>query len=142
MIHQQIAGDAGEPRGERAESRPVTRERAIDAQEYFLAEVLGFGRIAGEPVAQIENAPGVAAHKFLPGRPFAPETSLHQLGVGLQSSLASQLAYPFSLTRCNAIRGQKVPLAGRRVTSSGRVVPRRLALCRILSSLATGTQAP
>jgi hypothetical protein len=31
----------------------------------------------------------VAAHKFLPGRPFAPETLLHQLGVGLQSSSAS-----------------------------------------------------
>src|SRR5580704_13361062 len=116
--------------------------RGIDAQENFLAQVLGFGGVAGEPVAQIENAPGVPPHKFLPGRPFAPETSLHQLGVGLQSSLASPLAFPFSLTRCNAIRGQKVPPAGRRVASSGPIVPRRLALCRILSSLATGTQAP
>src|SRR5271155_578731 len=105
MIHQQIARDAGEPRRKRAESRPVARERAIDAQENFLAEVLGFGGIAGEPVAQVENAPRVAPHKFLPGRPFAPETSLHQLGVGLQSSLASRVACPFSLTRCNAILG-------------------------------------
>jgi hypothetical protein len=31
----------------------------------------------------------VAAHKFLPGQPFAPETSLYQLGVGLQSPSAS-----------------------------------------------------
>src|SRR5271154_2229469 len=141
MIHQQIARNAGEPRRKRAESRPVTRERTINAQENFLAQVLGFGGIAGEPVAQVENAPGVAPHKFLPGRPFAPETSLHQLGVGLQSSSASQVAFPFSLTRCNAIPGQKVPRAGRRVASSGLVVPRRLALCRILSSLAMRTQA-
>jgi hypothetical protein len=32
----------------------------------------------------------MSPHEFLPGRPFAPETFLYQLGVGLQSFLASR----------------------------------------------------
>ena len=109
IIHQQVARDAGQPRGECAVGRPVAGQGAIDAQKNFLAEVLGFRGVAGEPVAQVKNAPRVAPHKLLPGRPFAPEASLHQLGVGLQAFLASRFAFPFSLTRCNAILGQKVP---------------------------------
>src|SRR4029077_6126253 len=94
MIHQQIARHAGEPRWKRSERGPVARESAVDAQEDFLAQVLGFRRVAGEPITQAKNAPRVAPHKFLPGRPLAPETLLYQLGVGLQSLLASQAACP------------------------------------------------
>ena len=67
-------------------------------RDEFLADVLGVRRVACEAVAQIENAPRVSPHEFLPGRPFAPETLLYQLSVGLQSFSASQHASPFGLT--------------------------------------------
>src|ERR1700722_14511903 len=89
MIHKQIPRHAGQPSWQSSEYRLVARERAVDSEKNRRAQVFGFRRVAGESVAQIEHAPGVAAHKFLPGRPFAPETLLHQLGVGLQSSSAS-----------------------------------------------------
>jgi len=89
MIHQQIARHARQPGWKSSKRRLIARKRAIDAQENLLAQVLGLRRVAREPVAQIEHAPRVAAHKFLPGQPLAPETSLYQLGVGLQSPSAS-----------------------------------------------------
>jgi hypothetical protein len=84
MVNQQIARHAGHPCGETAMSRPITRQRAIDPEEHILREVLGLGAVAGEPVADVENAARMATHKFLPGRPVALEALLDQLGILLQ----------------------------------------------------------
>src|SRR5579859_7148554 len=109
VIDQQIAGDAGEPCWEAAVSHAIACEGSVDAQKNLLAQVLGFGRIAGEAITKIVNAPGVAVHKFLPCCTLSPEAALNQLSVLLQSSLSSQLASPCGLIVRNEQRGRKVP---------------------------------
>src|SRR6516162_6457454 len=109
MIHQQIPRHAGEPCGKRSIRRPVTRERPIDAQEDILAQILRVGGVSREAIAYVVYAPRVPAHEFLPGRPFAPETLLYQLSVGLQSSSASRVGSPFGPQSWNAKWGRKVP---------------------------------
>src|ERR1700722_6612843 len=109
MIHQQIPRHAGQPRRKSPRRRFVTRQRLVNPQENFLAQIVRVRRIAGEPVAQIEHPARVPAHKLLPRGPIPPETFLHQLGVGLQSLSASELASPFGLALCNASPGQNVP---------------------------------
>src|ERR1700734_4360608 len=93
IVHQQIPGDAGEPRRESSKRWFVARQRLVQAEKNLLAQVLGLRRIAGEPVAKVEHSPRMSPNGFLPGRPFAPETLLYQLGVGLQSSLASHPSF-------------------------------------------------
>jgi hypothetical protein len=44
----------------------------------------------------------VPSYKLFPGQPFAPETSLYQLGVGIQAFSASRIASLSSLTMKNA----------------------------------------
>jgi hypothetical protein len=92
MIHQQIARHARQPRWETSKCRLVARQRPVNPQKNFLAQILGFRRIARKAVAQVVNAPRVPLYKFLPGRPIAPEAVLHQLGIGLQSCFASLLS--------------------------------------------------
>src|SRR5260370_7814024 len=65
-------------------SRPITSQRPVNPQENILRQVLGFRSVSGEPVANVKHAPGVSAHKFLPGRPVALEALLDQLGILLQ----------------------------------------------------------
>src|SRR6202041_2585613 len=104
-----IPRHAGQPGGERPVRSFVTRQRFVNPQKNFLAQIVGVGRVARKPVAQIEHPPRVPPYKFLPGGPIAPETFLHQLGIGLQSLSASVLASPFGLAICNAFPGQNVP---------------------------------
>src|ERR1700723_517009 len=124
MVHQQIPRHAGQPSGERPVRSFVTRQRFVNPQKNFLAQIVGVGRVARKPVAQIEHPPRVPPYEFLPGGPIAPETFLHQLGIGLQSLSASVLASPFGLAICNAFPGQNVP---RDVVpiSAEALVPRR-----------------
>jgi hypothetical protein len=84
MVNQEIARHAGHPGSESAMGRTITAQRAIDAEENVLRQVLGFRSIAGEPVADVKDAARVATHKFLPGRPVALEALLDQLGILLQ----------------------------------------------------------
>ncbi len=65
-------------------SGSVRPQSPVNPEEDILREVLGFGAIAGEPVADVKNATRVATHKFLPGRPVALEALLDQLGILLQ----------------------------------------------------------
>ena len=80
--------------------RPITRQRPIHSQEYFLRNILGLGSIAYEPITYIEDAARVSTYKFLPGRAIALEATLDQLGILLQAFLA-----PFSsnLLRHNSL---------------------------------------
>src|SRR6266568_5697347 len=64
--------------------RTITPQCPVNPEEHILRQVLGFRSVSGEPVANIKHAPGVSAHKFLPGRPVALEALLDQLGVLLQ----------------------------------------------------------
>ena len=100
MVDQQIPCDTGHPRGKSSVCRAVTAESPVYPQENFLGNILGFGAVADEAVAHIENAARVAAHKFLPGRAIALEATLDQLGILLQAFLA-----PFSsnLLRHNSL---------------------------------------
>src|ERR1700719_942817 len=50
MIDQQVARHAGEPRRKRSIRRPITRERAIDAQKNLLAQILRVGCVPRNPV--------------------------------------------------------------------------------------------
>src|SRR5260370_5370401 len=77
-------------------SRPITSQRPVNPQENILRQVLGFRSVSGEPVANVKHAPGVSAHKFLPGRPVALEALLDQLGILLQRI--------FSLIACYGAR--------------------------------------
>jgi hypothetical protein len=47
--------------------RPVASQSSVNPEENILRQVLGFGAITGESVTDIEDAPIVLTHKFLPG---------------------------------------------------------------------------
>src|SRR2546425_337405 len=64
--------------------RTITAQSAVHPKENILRQVFGFRSVSGEPVADVKDAPGMATHKFLPGRPVALEALLDQLGVLLQ----------------------------------------------------------
>src|SRR5438046_9609057 len=49
-----------------------------------MRQFLELRSVSREPVADVKNAPAVATHKFLPGRPVALEALLDQLGILLQ----------------------------------------------------------
>src|SRR5262249_20641586 len=84
MVNEEVAGDASHPGGKAAVRRVVTPQRAVDAQEDILAQILGLVAIAGETVAQIVDSPRVPPHKLLPGRTVAREALLNQLSIWLQ----------------------------------------------------------
>jgi hypothetical protein len=76
VVHQQVARHRCKPGRKAALRGLVAWEGPVDAQKNFLAQILGRGRVASEPVAQIKNAPRVPPHKILPRRPIAPEAEL------------------------------------------------------------------
>jgi hypothetical protein len=65
--------------------RAVTPQRPVYPKEHILRQVLGFRAVPREPVTDAINPARVTAHKFLPGRSFALETLLDQLGILLQA---------------------------------------------------------
>src|SRR3984893_8961138 len=56
----------------------------VHPEENVLRQVFGLCTIAGKPIANVEDAARMAAHKFLPGRTVALEALLDQLGILLQ----------------------------------------------------------
>ena len=58
-----------------------------------MRQVLGFRSVSREPVADVKDAPAVATHKFLPGRPVALEALLDQLGILLQRIFSLIICY-------------------------------------------------
>src|SRR5260370_27849366 len=84
MVNQEIARHTGHPCSEPAMGGSVRAQSPVDPEEDVLRQVLGFGAIACEPVADVKDAARMATHKFLPGRPVALEALLDQLGVLLQ----------------------------------------------------------
>src|SRR5712664_3563565 len=76
--------------------RTVTSQSPVHSEENILRQVLGFRSVSREPVANVKDAPAVTTHKFLPGRPFALEALLDQLGILLQRI--------FSLITCYGAR--------------------------------------
>src|SRR5258708_20805602 len=88
MINQQVPRHARRPSRKSPVRRTVTPQRPVHPEEHVLRQVLGFRAVAREPVANVEYAARVAAHKFLPGRAFALERLLDQLGILLQASSA------------------------------------------------------
>jgi hypothetical protein len=112
MIHQQIARYARKPRRKSSSRRTVTRERPVDLEKYFLAQIFRFVRISREAITQSEHAARVAMHQFLPRRSVAPQAFLYQLGIGLQSVSASQPPSLFGLIKRNAFSRRKVPWLG------------------------------
>ena len=85
---RQDARHAGHPGGKAAVRGAVTCQRTVYPKEHVLRQILGFGAVSREPIADVEYATRVAAHKFLPGRAFALETLLDQLGILLQAPSA------------------------------------------------------
>jgi hypothetical protein len=65
-------------------SRTIASQRAVNPEKNILREVFGFRTVAREAVTDIEDPARMTAHKFLPGRPFALEALLDQLGILLQ----------------------------------------------------------
>jgi hypothetical protein len=60
----------------------------VNPQEDVLRQILGFGSIAGEPIADIEDAARVLAYKLLPGGAISLEALLDQLGILLQRRIS------------------------------------------------------
>ena len=84
MINQQISRHACDPSAECAVNFAITSQRPVDAQENFLRKVLGLLPVTCESVAEVENAPRVATHKFLPGRTVTAKALLDQLSFWFQ----------------------------------------------------------
>ena len=64
-----------------------------------MREVLGLRPVPRKPITNVIDTPGVATHKFLPGRPVALEALLDQLGILLQRIIS--LEFPL---RCKGDR--------------------------------------
>jgi hypothetical protein len=77
--------------------RTITPQSPVHTEENILREILGFRAVSREPVANVKDASAMATHKFLPGRPFALEALLDQLGILLQRIFSL-----FDLLRCMA----------------------------------------
>ena len=93
MVDQQVARHARHPSPKSAVRRTITRQRPVDPQEDILREVLCLCAIPREPIADIEDAARMAAHKLLPGRTVALEALLDQLGILLQRLISLESWY-------------------------------------------------
>ena len=89
--------------------RAIAPNRTVHPEEHFLREVFGLRAIAGKPIANIEDAARVAAHKLLPGRTVALEALLDQLGVLLQRLISLASWYVSACTLWNVNCPWKVP---------------------------------
>src|SRR2546430_7320438 len=107
MVNQQIARHARHPGCESAMSRTIAAQSPVHSEENILRQVLGLRSVSREPVADVKNAPAVATHKFLPGRPVALEALLDQLGILLQRIFSLMTCYGRSeSTRLNSSHSQ------------------------------------
>src|SRR5947207_8569534 len=93
MVNQQIARHARHPGCESAMGRTIAAQSPVHSQEDILRQILGLRPVSREPVADVKNAPAVATHKFLPGRPVALEALLDQLGILLQRIFSLMTCY-------------------------------------------------
>jgi len=93
MVDQEVARNAGHPGCEPAMGGSIAPKSLIHPEENFLRQVFGFRAIASKPVANVEDAARVTAHKFLPGRTVALEALLDQLGVLLQRIISLESRY-------------------------------------------------
>src|SRR5580700_6470915 len=73
--------------------RTIAPKSLIHPEENVLRQVFGFRAIAGKPVANVEDAARMTAHKFLPGRTVALEALLDQLGILLQRIISLETRY-------------------------------------------------
>lgn len=67
MVNQQVACDAREPDAEGALVRTERANGPEDPEKHVLGQILGFGVLATEAVAECIDAPGVGANQALPG---------------------------------------------------------------------------
>src|SRR2546429_3171320 len=93
MVNQQIARHARHPGCKSTMGRTIAAQSAVHPEENILRQVLGLRSVSREPVADVKNAPAVATHKFLPGRPGALEALLDQLGILLQRIFSLMTCY-------------------------------------------------
>src|SRR6266436_8919645 len=93
MIDQQIARHARHPRRKSSVRRSIAPQSPVDPQEYVLREVFRLRAIPREPIANVEDAARMAAHKLFPGRSVALEALLDQLGILLQRLISLESWY-------------------------------------------------
>src|SRR6266481_6213737 len=105
MIDQQIARHARHPRRKPSVRRSIAPQSPVDPQENVLREVFRLRAIPREPIANVEDAARMAAHKLFPGRSVALEALLDQLGIllqrliSLESWYGDMRDYPRSISR-------------------------------------------
>ena len=78
MIHQQVAGNGGDPGHKRALTSVIGVQRPVHPDKDLLSEVLGVLRIPGKPVADVINPPVIALHNLFPSRGIAPNAATDQ----------------------------------------------------------------
>ncbi len=93
VVDEKVARHAGHPSGKAAIGGTIAPNSFIHPEENLLRQVFGFRAIAGKPVANVEDAARMTAHKFLPGRTVALEALLDQLGVLLQRIISLETRY-------------------------------------------------
>src|SRR6266849_5389755 len=93
MVDQKVARHTGHPSGKSSVCRTIAPNRTVHPEEHFLRQVFDLRTIAGKPIANIEDAARVAAHKLLPGRTIALEALLDQLGILLQRLISLETWY-------------------------------------------------
>ena len=93
MIDQQVSRHARHPSRKPSVRRSIAPQSPVDPQENVLREVFRLRAIPGEPIANVEDAARMAAHKLLPGRTVALEALLDQLGILLQRLISLESWY-------------------------------------------------
>src|SRR5713101_7444180 len=86
VVHQQVAGDGGDPGHEGAALDVVGTQRTEHLDEDFLGKILGVVARTGEAIADVVDAPVVALHDFLPGHYVAGYAATDQHSNDLASS--------------------------------------------------------
>ncbi len=105
MIDQQVSRHARHPSCKPAVRRSIAPQRPVDPQKNVLREVFRLRAIPREPIANVEDAARMAAHKLFPGRTVALEALLDQLGILLQRLISPSASNPGTLT-CATTLGQ------------------------------------
>src|SRR5271156_2301258 len=102
MIDQQVSRQTRQPYRERSFPRTETLQILEHPDEYILRQILRFGVAIGEPVTDGVHSPGMQLYQVLPGGVVAPQASLNEIDVCIQTDglRLRRLSPPFCFRNC------------------------------------------
>src|SRR5580765_7605259 len=78
MVHQQVPGQGGQPRGKCPFFKVIAAHRPVDPDKNLLRQVLRVVRGVGKPITQVVNTPVVQTYNLLPCSGVACQASANK----------------------------------------------------------------